>query len=49
MPSKKDNRQKKSSEPELRPEYIAKIEKIKKEGKFIRVKDVKKYFMDMLK
>ena len=36
-------------EPELRPEYIAKIKKIQKEGKYIEVKDVDKYFRDMLK
>ena len=36
-------------EPELRPEYIAKIKKIHKEGKFKRIKDVDKYFRDMLK
>ncbi|NYZ79777.1 DUF2683 family protein [Candidatus Micrarchaeota archaeon] len=35
-------------EPGLRPEYVARVKKAQK-GQFIRVKDVDKYFKEMLK
>lgn len=31
-------------EPEFKPEFIEEIKQIEKEGKFIKVKDVDKYF-----
>ena len=36
-------------EPELRPEFIKELEQVKKHGKFIEVKDIDKYFKELVK